>query len=52
MKEEINPISFNFNLDPLDPYYVPIHEKTNKIGEYFSRQGIKIELSGPNSIDL
>jgi len=52
MREDVNPISFNINLDPLDPYYVLIHDKTNKIGEYFSRQGAKIELTGPNNIDL
>lgn len=52
MREEINPSTFNINLDPLDPYYVLIQDKTNKIGDYFSRQGTRLELSRPNNINL
>lgn len=52
MREEINPVTFNINLDPLDPYYVLIQDKTNKIGEYFNRSGTRLDLTGPNNINL
>lgn len=44
--------TFSINLDPLDPYYNLLMEKTNKINNIFDKIGEKIEISFPNKAHL
>ena len=43
---------FTVNLDPLDPYFSNLHEKTSNIEEYFTKEGTPLDVGAPNHTDL
>lgn len=40
--DDISQHTFTINLDPLDPFFPILHEKTAKIEDYFAKKGSKI----------
>jgi hypothetical protein len=50
--ESINYDGFNINLDPLDPYYAILSEKTSNLKDLLERQGNQIEVGFPNKAGL
>ena len=52
MFDEISQQTFTINLDPLDPFFPILHEKTAKIDELFSKKGSSLDISQPNKANL
>ena len=52
MFEDISQHTFTINLDPLDPFYPILHEKTIKIEELFNKKGTSMDISSPSKTKL
>ena len=50
--EDLTQSNFSINLDPLDPFYPLIHEKTQNIEDLFTKKGQSIEVGQPNKANL
>ena len=52
LAQEVVPQGFSLNLDPLDPYFALLHEKTANIENYLKKEGTLLEVGTPNSTGL
>lgn len=52
MGEEGGQQGFTINLDPLDPFFNTLHEKTSNLSELLSRTGENLDVGEPNRAGL
>ena len=50
--QDISQLNFTINLDPLDPFYPAIQERTSRMEELFAKKGQLLEVGQPNRADL
>lgn len=50
--EDYADATFTINIDPIDPHFAILHEKTAKLTELFSKTGPSLEVGSPNKTNL